>query len=445
MLIVFLWFYRYRYYLLVSTESLPEAEYSNVEGYSDKMFYFINDTVKFYLRAESDQNNAIIAKIDKPYSYLPIDSFSFKKIEQDLNSGQSENGCNWNLSHSIHLDNKYSKGNYRVILTNGADTSNFSFCIGEENVDSDFIVILPLTTWAAYNPWGGKSLYLNIVDSTNVYFTSTQRPNTGVQYFRDEYNHVDANVCANISNWYIENFNANILPDYFLEKKPELFANAKILILSYHCEYFSSEMYNRIEELVYDEQKSLISIGGNQIYWKIKWMEDFTKYECRKDMTFFDNGFFMGGMWRHNLKSEAMLLGVRYTSAGFNTFAPYKILDPDHWLYSGLNVREGDLFGRRGINDYPICGDEMDKTPFWMEHEVDIIAKGLNHKGNDREEYDGDNNKWDGSGGGDIVLREISKTNAVLSTGSIYSGSGLGNDEIFTGIIKNFIDKYYKR
>lgn len=416
----------------------------SVEGYTDKMFYFKGDKVSFFLRSDFDSNKALITKISAPYNYLPVDSFYFGIIQQELNDNQSENGCGWNTSYNLNLDQKYSDGYYKVIMISKADTFNLTFTVGSKNQNPKVIVVAPVTTFTAYNPWGGKSLYHNVIDSTNTLFVSTQRPNTCIQYFQNSYNHVDANVCANISNWFINNYDAVLLPDYMLQQNPGLFDSADIIVLSYHCEYFSSEMYDELEKLVFEKNKSLISIGGNQIYWKIRWHDDFTKIECRKDLTSFDEPFGIGGMWRHNLRSESGLLGVRYTGTGLNSFAPYKILNPGHWLYNEINVSEGELFGLKGINNFPICGDEMDKVPFWMEYKVDVIAKGLNCKTPDGiENYKPDDPKWNGDGGGDMTFRELDG-NAVLSTGSIYSGSGLGSDSVFTTVIKNFTEKYLR-
>ena len=55
-----------------------------------------------------------------------------------------------------------------------------------------------------------------------------------------------------------------------------------------------------------------------------------------------------------------------------------------------------------------------------------MIAKGLNED----------------NGGADFILKEYAQDNAVLSTGSIQSGSGLGADTIFTKIIANFVERY---
>jgi len=150
-------------------------------------------------------------------------------------------------------------------------------------------------------------------------------------------------------------------------------------------------------------------------------------------------------MWRHNLRSESDLLGVRYTGKGLHTFAPYEVLNSSHWLYSGFYVSDVELFGLKGINSFPICGDETDKVPFWMKYKTETIAKGLNTDIADTIKiYNKDDADWNGKGGGEIVLRTIGD-NAVLSTGSIYSESGLGNDKVFTGFIDNFLNKYFKK
>jgi len=445
LIFIFIWFFRYRYYLLVSVDKIPEMELSSIDGYTDKMFYFNNEKIKFYLRSTEDSSTAVITKIISPYQYEPLDTFYFDRSEQNINPDQSESGCNWDLTHEMNLNSDYTQGYYNVILSNSIDTFNLTITIGDFDNNNEFVVFAPLATFAAYNPWGGKSLYHNYTDSSNVFFVSTQRPNTGVQYFKENYNHIDVNVCANIFNYFYKNQNANILPDYYLEERPEVLSKCKFAVLSYHCEYFSEKMYDKIEEMVFDQNIPLISLGANQIFWKVKWHDNFTRMECRKDLTFFGERFDPGGMWRHNLRSESDLLGVRYTGKGLHTFAPYKVLNSSHWLYSGLNISDGELFGIKGINSFPICGDETDKVPFWMEFSTETIAKGLNTDIADTIKiYNKDDADWNSKGGGEIVLREIGNI-AVLSTGSIYSGSGLGSDKVFTGIIDNFLNKYFIR
>ncbi len=144
------------------------------------------------------------------------------------------------------------------------------------------------------------------------------------------------------------------------------------------------------------------------------------------------------GLWRNSPYPEKKLLGVSFTDAGTGTYAPYQVTQPDHWLFKGTNVKAGDLFGFNGINDLGICGDETDKS-----YQSISIAKGMNAETVEENiQYPDNKLHWNQAGGGDICIKELTENQAVLATGSIQSGSGLGTDTIFTAIIKNFVEKY---
>ena len=204
--------------------------------------------------------------------------------------------------------------------------------------------------------------------------------------------------------------------------------NGVCIILSYHCEYISSKTYNKLISLVKNSDKSLISIGANQAYWKVKWDSDFETMECRKDLTFFKDTYSFGGMWKHNFKNESKFLGVRYSDAGYNTYAPYKITNCNHWLLDNIQIPSDSLFGKNGIDSLGLSGLETDKVTIYSKNNVEIIAKGINLK----------------DGGAHMVFKQYNNDNAILSTGSIQSGSGLGTDVIFTKIVQNFVEKYHE-
>ena len=394
----------------------------DLEGYSDRMFYFHSDTIKFYLKSKSTKNNIYIDQIIAPNQYKRIFKKSFGKIKQNLNLNQSEFGCNWNLSFSVPIDKSFDDGYYLVILEDDINNKfNFPIIINEENKNSNIAILAPTSTWTAYNAWGGKSLYHNIIDSSNVYFVSTQRPNTIM--FGGKH---DIQVEANIFNWFENNYNVNIYPDNILDEYPNILNDINIIILSYHCEYISSKTYNKLINLVKKTGKSMISMGGNQIYWKSKWDSKFQIMECRKDLTFFKNTYSLGGMWKHNFKNESKFLGVRYSDAGYNTYAPYKIVMPSHWLFSDVKITSDSLFGLYGINSFGLSGLETDKVTRFSKNYVDIIAIGMNPN----------------NGGANMIHKKYNHNNGVLSLGSIQVGSGLGLDTTLTQIVKNFINKY---
>ena len=422
--ITFIWFFRYRFILTVSTDKTIGMEPIDLEGYTNQMFYFQNDTIKFYLKSKSTQNKIYIDRIISPYKYERIYKNSFGKIEQDISTNQSEFGCNWEESLSFIVDESFDDGYYLIILEDDLDNEfKFPIIINDNSKNSKIALLSPISTWNAYNSWGGKSLYNNVVDSSSVYFVSTQRPNTLLQSGKH-----NIHIEANIFNWFENNYNVTIYPDNILDYYPNILNDASIIILSYHCEYISSKTYNKLISLVENSEKSLISIGGNQVYWKVKWDSDFETMECRKDLTFFKDTYSLGGMWKHNFKNESKLLGVRFSDAGYNTYAPYKITNFNHWLLDNIQIPSDSLFGKNGIDSLGLSGLETDKVTKYSKDNVEIIAKGINPE----------------DGGAHMIFKQCDNDNAILSTGSIQSGSGLGTDVIFTKIVQNFVEKYHE-
>jgi hypothetical protein len=343
-----------------------------------------------------------------------VDSFSVKETNQKYNDSLSEFGCKWSVTQSIILDSKYTPGYYTIHYKSNA-MSSYSHFIIENRSASRIAVLAPLSTWVAYNNWGGKSLYKN--------------------YFEDPINKAE----SNIAEFFIKNYNAALFPDYYLESHLNLLKDYDIIVLAYHCEYFTEDMYNNLTRLVEKDNKSLLSLGGNQIYWKTKWNNDYTVMECRKDLTSFGNAMFdYGGMWRHHFgRSEHHLLGVRFTKSGMHSYAPYQVRKPNHWIFQNLKVDEQTIFGVTGVNELPLSGDETDKIVA-QKHNMTLLAKGLNcnEQNNDYKSIESNCNK---NAGADFVIIE-NKDHNILSTGAIESGAGLGLDEVFTGMIMNFIE-----
>ncbi len=282
------------------------------------------------------------------------------------------------------------------------------------------VLLAPYTTWQAYNTWGGKSFYKNGMDRQSVHFLSTRRPINSLKWsgYFDEGNH---SSLLQVYQWFEEAYGTDILPDYWLEAHPEVIKRYETAILFAHCEYFSPGMFETAAYMA--QHKKLISLGGNQMYWKVRWHRDFTLLECRKDGDFFDGSDIPGGMWRNTLTSEARILGVAFTKKGYGTYAPYEVLLPEHPLFEGTGVSKGSLFGMRGFDSRGISGDEMDQISRATPPQTDLLAKGTNPE----------------KGGGCLVFLHHENGGQVLSCGSINSGSGLGIDPVFTRIIMNFM------
>lgn len=426
LLAIFTHYFRYRYIPLVLVGTESQIEIDSLEVYTNQLTYQIGDSI--FIHIKSNQSGfGELHRIESDHTLNRTDSFQFNKQQQDIHLSQSKDGCFWKVSDTILVTRSHNPGYYSLDLKTTTDTTSFRFII-ENRTPSKIAVLAPASTWVAYNNWGGQSLYHNYIEDKTTYYVSSQRP----------YPNHDVRVEAHSTNYFIDNYNAILLPDYALEYDMDLLNSADVIVLNYHAEYFTETMYNNLVSLLEDGHKSLISLGGNQMYWKTQWHNGYKTMECRKDLTSFDDHYLnYGGMWRHHYnKAEHHILGVQFTDAGMHSYAPYEVKHAEHWIYKDTYVKPGDIFGLSGIDNLPLSGDETDKMN-GNSDQVIVLAKGLNcSKNNPIKGLD--DNCLDNAGA-DFVL----KTNPnylVLSTGSIQSGSGLGIDTVFTKMIQNFIE-----
>jgi N,N-dimethylformamidase len=430
---LFYHYYHFRFVSFIRNEHTSDMDPASIEGYTDKYYYLPGETIIFYLHSEHASNILTLRRMNAPYQYEEILAQEFPSILQEQSDNDSEYGCHWKPTLNVALDKNTKPGYYQALLQHEGEQYPIYFIVGS-SAKAEITLIAPVSTWMAYNPYGGKSLYQNKFENKTVYSVSSQRPNNAFQL-----NHY-IDVEANAFNWFYENYQSiNIIPDYYLESEHAL-AGCKVLVPVYHCEYISRRMYNTTKRFL-AEGGSMISLGANQYYWNIRYHDNYRRIECRKDLTFFTDSYEYGGMWKHHLRHPKNFFGESYTGSGMHTFAPYKATNASHWLLEGTGIRNGDLFGMHGINELGISGAETDKAK--KSPDIEIIAHAMNC---DSEEigknYDPNDPRWNGDGGGDIILKKLSGVNAILSAGSIQCASGLGTDAVFTTIIKNFIQRY---
>lgn len=439
---------RYRGAPVVRYAPMPEAQPRPLEGYPDRLWAPEGATVTFHLRSPYVENRLVVQRVTGPGTYEPVASLPFGRTEQPLPPGAPATGCGWAPTLRLPLDERFRTGYHRAVVASdeaSADAiegSAISFLVGPVRPRSRVAVIAPTATWLAYNPWGGRSLYHNEQATETTYFASAARPNPALGWAPDRHIHA-IRVEAHGFNWLDGEVGADLYPDWALET-PDVLAPYRLLVLLYHAEYVSDAMHRSLRQLV-DRGRSLLALGGNQVYWRIRWLDDRAGIECRKDATAFATGPGRGGLWRHTAHPEDRLLGVRFTDPGTGTYAPYRVADAGHWLYDGLDVAEGDLFGHTGVTPFPLCGDETDAPTALSGLGAEVVARGLNRAAavdGDYTVWQSGDPAWDGTAGGAIALTPRSDRHAVLATGAIHSASGLGVDRVFTGLLRNFLQRY---
>ena len=190
-----------------------------------------------------------------------------------------------------------------------------------------------------------------------------------------------------------------------------------VLVLDAHPEYWSKEMYWRVKEWVFERGGKLAYLGGCGLYAEVEFDDEFTMH-CRREGEFDLRG-----------ESEANLLGVAYTHTGFQTGAPYQVLDDTHWVFDGTGLKKGDLFGQESLHERCPGGasaHELDKisdqSPAGLVH----LAKGTNPDGH----------------GADMTVFETPSGGAVFAAGSLCWVLSLPVDTGVSAVTRNVLNRF---
>jgi hypothetical protein len=190
-----------------------------------------------------------------------------------------------------------------------------------------------------------------------------------------------------------------------------------VLVLDAHPEYWSKEMYHRVKQWVFERGGKLAYLGGCGLYAEVEFDDEFTM-RCRREGEFDLRG-----------ESEANLLGVAYTHTGFQTGAPYQVLDDAHWVFAGTHMKNGDLFGLKSLHERcpgGASGHELDKINDQSPADIAHLAKGTNPDGH----------------GADMTLFETPSGGAVFAAGSLCWVMSLPIDEGVSAVTRNVLNQF---
>ena len=212
----------------------------------------------------------------------------------------------------------------------------------------------------------------------------------------------------------------------------------RVLVLAVHPEYWTREMYLRVEQWVFEQSGRLVYLGGNGLNCEVTLDPD-GAMRCLTHV--YSTGGEMGGhsmdqpeieyesRMHRTLESEARLLGVVCSSEGIMTAAPYRVIDESHWAFAGSGLRNGDLFGEKTLHERVpggASGHETDKRSASSPANTVLLAKGINPD----------------NGGAEIVYHEAGRSGAVFSVGSITWVAALLADERVSRITRNVLERF---
>ena len=132
---------------------------------------------------------------------------------------------------------------------------------------SAIVVQVPVNTWQAYNPWGGKSLYTyNSTRSVAARKVSFDRP-----YSEDVLVPVPFGLELQAVR-YLERhgFDVSYATDVDVDASPGILLNHRLALSVGHDEYWSTSQRDAFERAV-DQSTNIAALGANVAYWMVRY------------------------------------------------------------------------------------------------------------------------------------------------------------------------------
>jgi hypothetical protein len=261
--------------------------------------------------------------------------------------------CNWTVSYTLTVPTSWTTGNYLVKLRRSDDglENYITFVVRSDGVAADIVYSMDVTTWEAYNYWGGAGnndigydLYGQFNDTTDSSI-SNNRAYT-VSFDRPYLDQGSLDGAGNFMLWdypmvhWLESqgYNVTYVTDVELENNPNLFTGRKVFMNTGHDEYYSDNMRSNLQNAI-SAGVNMAFFSANNIANRIVWSNDASGQSYRREIC--DKGAFPNSTtiaWRALTppKPENAIVGVM--SNGVAASEPFLVSDASSWIYAGTGL-----------------------------------------------------------------------------------------------------------
>jgi hypothetical protein len=235
------------------------------------------------------------------------------------------------------------------------------YVVASPSAEGTVALVAPVTTWQAYNQWGGYSLYAGAGGDRRSHVVSFDRPYNGA---------TGANDYRTAAIPVVVRAEASGAPlSYFtnvdLHTTPGALAGARGYVSMGHDEYWTTTM-REVVLAARDAGTNLAFLGANTMYWRVR-LEDAAsgparlvvgyRHDAHLDPAYAAGSTDATAMFREGPvpRPEHDLLGMQYECFPVDT--DYVIATPGWWGFRGTGVRRGDrvhgLVGPEADRVYP--------------------------------------------------------------------------------------------
>jgi hypothetical protein len=291
--------------------------------------------------------------------------------------------CQWHESDALTIPDDWVSGVYLAKITGKpSEKQNYVIFVVRDERAADLYFQTSVTTYQAYNNWGGKSLYA---------FNSTGAPATKVSFDRPY--SLAAGPADFLLHWEYpmvrflerEGYDVTYGTNIDTHARPEMLRRVKAFLSVGHDEYWSWEMRANVEA-ARDAGVDLAFFSANVCFWQIRLEDELRTIVAHKETALATDPYANDGdpsndsrittQWRlvPVLRPEEAFIGVMSVESQID--ADIVIDNPSHWVFAKTNLARGDhLPGLLGYEVDEIVGMQsppnlvrLAHSPYVNEH-----------------------------------------------------------------------------
>ncbi|MDB5770763.1 MAG: hypothetical protein JWM42_1137 [Burkholderia sp.] len=299
--------------------------------------------------------------------------------------------CNWTDPYVLSIPKNdadptdWASGFYLAKLTAGASgkQSYIIFVVRDDARDSALLFQSSVTTYAAYNNWGGHSFYsVDSEGAKEAYKVSFNRP------YRNPQQPSQGKGAGDFFSWELhmlrfverEGYDVTYTTNIAVHLAPESLEKHRGFLSVGHDEYWTGKMFDAMEH-ARDKGVNLGFFGANMGYWQVRLEPSTTgqsnrtvvgyKYARWDDPNYYSDPGSTTYHWREKQypainRPEATLIGVMYD---YNSVDLDMVMsDCSSWICEGTGLRNGAVL--KGMLGYEV--DRVD--PVHSPANIQILA-----------------------------------------------------------------------
>jgi hypothetical protein len=330
-----------------------------IEGYTDLASVAPGQSFKLYVSTTAASFTATAYRIgyyggaDGTKVWQSAQTKGVHQTAQSMNASTRTVECDWQPSMTVGTAG-WVPGEYLIKLVSSAGKQRYvPLIVHSTSTAGKVVLVAGITTWQAYNTWGGYSLYQGADGSYNdrAYAVSFDRPyidpdepeGDGLFFPFDQ---------ALVSFAEQHNLPVAYESDLELETSPQLFDGARAIVSDGHDEYYSATMRSTLMNARDQHGTNLAFLGANAIFRHIRWGSTQLGADrlviCYKDYSIdpvsATDPSDATQDWRYapDPRPENALTGSLYQCNPVD--AAYVVYDPDNWIFAGTGVTQGTSF-----------------------------------------------------------------------------------------------------